>query len=429
MTSANKYRFETLAVHAGHKCDPTTGSCAVPIYQTAAYVFRDADHAANLFSLTESGYIYSRLSNPTATAFETRMAALEGGVGALAVGAGQTAELFAVCNIAGAGDEVVSSTSLYGGTYTLFANTLRKFGITFKFVDSEDPENFRKAIGPRTRALYAETIGNPKLDVLDIEAVADIAHEHGIPLIVDNTFATPYLCRPIEWGADIVIHSATKWIGGHGTSIGGVIVDSGRFDWNNGKFPELTQPDSSYHGLVYTEHFGSAAYIAKCRLQLMRDMGGPLAPLNSFLLLQGLETLSLRMERHTQNALAVARFLAQHPAVSWVSYPGLEDHPSFALAQKYLPRGAGAVITFGIHGGREAGRRFIGALELFSLVANVGDTRSLVIHPASTTHNQLTPEEQKASGVSEDLIRLSVGIEHEEDLIADLDQALKRVVS
>ncbi|MGI6082659.1 MAG: O-acetylhomoserine aminocarboxypropyltransferase/cysteine synthase family protein [Limnochordia bacterium] len=429
MTTAGKYHFDTLAVHAGHECDPTTGSCAVPIYQTAAYVFRDADHAADLFSLTDSGYIYSRLSNPTATAFETRMAALEGGVGALAVGAGQTAELFAVCNIAGAGDEIVSSTSLYGGTYTLFANTLRKFGITFKFVDPSDPDSFRKAIGPRTRALYAETIGNPKLDVPDIETVADIAHEHGIPFIVDNTFATPCLCRPIEWGADIVIHSATKWIGGHGTSIGGVIVDSGRFDWNNGKFPELTQPDNSYHGLVYTEHFGSAAYIAKCRLQLMRDMGGPLAPFNSFLLLQGLETLSLRMERHVRNATAVARFLSEHPAVSWVSYPGLENHPSFALAEKYLPQGAGAVVTFGIQGGREAGRRFIGALDLFSLVANVGDTRSLVIHPASTTHNQLTPEEQEASGVSEDLIRLSVGIEHEEDLIADLDQALKRAVS
>lgn len=429
MTSASEYHFDTLAVHAGQEPDPTTGSCAVPIYQTAAYVFRDAEHAADLFALEQSGYIYSRLSNPTTAVFERRMATLEGGVGALAVGAGQTAELFAVCNIAGAGDEIISSASLYGGTYTLFGNTLRRLGVTVKFVEPGDPESFRSAIGPHTRAIYAETIGNPRLDVLDIEAVASVAHENGIPLIVDNTFATPYLCRPLEWGADVVIHSAAKWIGGHGSSIGGVIVDGGRFAWDNGKFPELTQPDSSYHGVVYTEHFGPAAYIAKCRLQLMRDMGGPLAPFHSFLFLQGLETLAVRMERHARNAQAVARFLSEHPAVNWVSYPGLPSHASFALAQKYLPQGGGAVVTFGIRGGREAGRRFIGALELFALVANVGDTRSLVIHPASTTHHQLTREEQAASGVSEDLIRLSVGIENERDILADLDQALKRTVS
>lgn len=428
MASADKYHFDTLAVHAGQEPDPTTGSCAVPIHQTAAYVFRNAEHAANLFALEDSGYIYSRMSNPTTAVFEKRMAVLEGGVGALAVGAGQTAELFAVLNIAGAGDEIISSASLYGGTYTLFGNTLRRLGISVKFVEPDDPENFRRAIGPRTRALYAETIGNPKLDVLDIEAVARIAHENGVPLIVDNTFATPYLCRPLEWGADVVIHSATKWIGGHGSSIGGVIVDGGHFAWNNGKFPELTEPDSSYHGLVYTEHFGPAAYIAKCRLQIMRDMGGSLAPFHSFLFLQGLETLSVRMERHTGNALAVARFLSEHPAVNWVSYPGLPSHASYDLAQKYLPRGGGAVVTFGIRGGREAGRHFIGALELFALVANVGDTRSLVIHPASTTHHQLSREEQESSGVGEDLIRLSVGIENEQDILADLDQAFTRAV-
>lgn len=429
MPLTSRYHFDTLATHAGQEPDPTTGACAVPIYQTTSYVFRDADHAADIFALKKPGNIYTRIMNPTTDVFEKRIAALEGGVGAMAVAAGQTAELFAVLNIAGAGDEIVSSTSLYGGTYTLFNNVLRKLGVDVKFVDPKDPENFRRAIGPRTRALYGETIGNPQLDVLDIEAVAEIAHDNGIPLIVDNTFATPYLCRPLEWGADIVIHSATKWIGGHGSSLGGVIVDGGQFPWDNGSFPELTEPDPSYHGLVYTEAFGDAAYIMKCRLQLMRDMGGSLSPFNSFLFTQGLETLHLRMERHSANALAVARFLESHRAVGWVSYPGLASHTYNKLAQKYLAKGAGSMVTFGIKGGREAGRRFIDALELILLVANVGDTKSLVIHPASTTHQQLTPKEQAASGVSEDLVRLSVGIEAEEDIIADLSQALDRAVA
>lgn len=424
MAEEKQLRFSTLAVHGGQEPDPTTGARAVPIYQTTSYVFRDADHAADLFALREPGNIYTRITNPTTDVFEKRVAALEGGVGALAVSAGQTAELYSILNIAGAGDEVVSATTLYGGTYTLFNSTLKKFGITVKLVDPSDPANFRKAITPRTKAVYAETIGNPKLNVLDISAVADIAHEANVPLIVDNTFATPYLCRPFEWGADIVIHSVTKWIGGHGNSIGGIVVDSGRFNWANGKFPEFTEPDSSYHGLVYTEALGAAAYIGKARLQLLRDLGGCLSPFNSFLLLQGLETLHLRMERHVQNAQAVAEFLAQHPAVAWVGYPGLPSDSSYQLAQKYLPKGAGGMVTFGIKGGREAGKVFQNSLRIFSLLANVGDAKSLVIHPASTTHQQLTAEQQAASGVSEDLVRLSIGIEDSADLIADLDQAL-----
>jgi len=428
MSDTQSYRFETLAVHAGQKPDPTTGSRAVPIYQTTSYVFRDADHAANLFALKEFGNIYTRIMNPTTDVFEQRMAALEGGVGALALAAGQTAETFAILNIAEAGDEIVSSTSLYGGTWNLFRHTLPKFGIKVHFVDPSDPENFRRAITPRTKAFYAEIIGNPKGDVLDIEAVANIAHEAGVPLIVDNTFATPYLCRPFEWGADIVVHSATKFIGGHGTSIGGVIVDSGKFNWANGKFPGLTEPDPSYHGLRYVEAFGPLAYIVKARVQLLRDLGGCLSPFNSFLFLQGLETLHLRMERHVQNAMEIARWLQQHPLVSWVNYPGLPGHPSHELAKKYLPKGPGSIFTFGIKGGYEAGRRFINSVKLFSLLANVGDAKSLVIHPASTTHQQLTPEEQLAAGVTPDLIRLSIGIENVEDLKADLDQALRAAV-
>ncbi|HLT57955.1 MAG TPA: homocysteine synthase [Limnochordales bacterium] len=428
MANEQGYRFETLAVHAGQQPDPTTGSRAVPIYQTTSYVFRDTDHAANLFALKEFGNIYTRIMNPTTDVFEQRVAALEGGVGALALAAGQTAETFAILNIAEAGDEIVSATSLYGGTWNLFQHTLPKFGIKVHFVDPEDPENFRRAITPKTKALYAETIGNPKGDVLDIEAVAKIAHEAGIPLIVDNTFASPYLCRPIEWGADIVVHSATKFIGGHGTSIGGVIVDSGKFDWTNGKFPGLTEPDPSYHGIRYVEAFGPAAYIIKCRVQLLRDLGGCISPFNSFLFLQGLETLHLRMERHVENALEIARWLQEHPLVSWVNYPGLPGHPSYEKAKKYLPKGPGSIFTFGIKGGLEAGRRFINSVKLFSFLANVGDAKSLVIHPASTTHQQLTPEEQLAAGVTPDLIRLSIGIENVEDLKADLDQALRAAV-
>lgn len=420
--------FNTQAVHAGQIADPTTGARAVPIYQTTSYVFRDADHAANVFALIENADIYTRISNPTTQVFEDRMAALERGAGALAVSSGMTAVFYAILNIASAGDEIVSSANLYGGTYTLFAITLAKMGIKVIFVDQSDPENFRRAITPRTKAIYGETISNPGLDVFDIEAVAKVAHEAGVPLIIDNTFATPYLCRPLEWGADVVVHSATKWIGGHGSSIGGVIVDGGKFNWENGKYPELVEPDESYHGMVYTKKFAAAAYVAKARLQLLRDLGGVLSPFNSFLFLQGLESLSARMERHTANALEVARFLTQHPQVSWVRYPALPDHVSYQLTKKYLPAGAGGMITFGIKGGREAGRKFINELRLFSLLANVGDAKSLVIHPASTTHGQMTPEQQAESGVRDDLVRLSIGLEDCADIKADLDQALRKAI-
>lgn len=418
-------RLETLAVHAGQQPDPTTGARAVPIYQTTSYAFRNTEHAANLFALKETGNIYTRIMNPTQDVFEQRVAALEGGIGALATASGQAAITYAILNIAGAGDEIVSSSSLYGGTYNLFAHTLPKIGIKVHFVDGRDPENFRRAITPRTKALYAEIIGNPRLDVPDLEAIANIAHEHGIPFIVDNTLATPYLCRPLEHGADIVVHSATKFIGGHGTSIGGIIVDGGKFPWDNGNFPGLTEPDPSYHGLSYTRDIGAAAYIIKARVQLLRDIGAALSPFNAFLFLQGLETLHLRMERHSENALRVAQYLSEHPLVEWVHYPGLEGHESYALAKKYLPKGQGAIVTFGIRGGLEAGKRFIDALQLFSNLANVGDAKSLVIHPASTTHQQLTPEQQQSTGVTPELVRLSVGIEHVEDIIADLEQALQ----
>ncbi|MBO2532104.1 O-acetylhomoserine (thiol)-lyase [Planifilum fulgidum] len=426
MAEERQYRPETLAVHGGQEPDPTTLSRAVPIYQTTSYVFRDTEHAANLFALKEFGNIYTRIMNPTQDVFEKRIAALEGGVGALATASGQAAITYSILNIAKAGDEIVSSSSLYGGTYNLFHYTLPKLGIKVKFVDPSDPENFRRAITDRTRAVFGEIIGNPKLDVLDLETVAAIAHEAGIPLIVDNTFATPHLCRPFDYGADIVVHSATKFIGGHGTSIGGVIVDSGKFDWTNGKFPELTEPDPSYHGVSYTEAVGPMAYIIKARVQLLRDIGAALSPFNAFLFLQGLETLHLRMERHSENALKIARYLREHDAVEWVSYPGLEDHPSHELAKKYLPKGQGAILTFGIRGGLEAGKKLIESLKLFSHLANVGDSKSLVIHPASTTHQQLTPEEQLSTGVTPDLVRLSVGTEAVEDLIDDLDQALKK---
>ncbi len=425
--SEQSWRFDTLALHGGHVPDPTTGARAVPIYQTTSYVFENADHAASLFALEKAGNIYTRIMNPTTDVFEQRMALLEGGVGALALASGQAAETIALLNILRAGDELVSSSTLYGGTYNLFAVTLHKLGITTRFVDASDPENFRHAINPKTKALYAETIGNPKMDVLDIEPVARIAHEAGVPLIVDSTFATPYLCRPFDYGADVVVHSATKYIGGHGTSIGGVIVDSGRFDWSNGKFSELVDPDPSYHGVSYTQSFGPAAYIAKARVQLLRDLGPALSPFNAFLFLQGLETLSLRMDRHSANALKVARFLEEHPKVSWVAYPGLTSHPNHGLAQKYLRKGmAGGIMGFGIRGGLEAGKRFIDGVKLLSLLANVGDAKSLVIHPASTTHQQLTTEQRLEAGVTDDFVRLSVGIEDVQDILGDLDQALAK---
>ena len=417
--------FETLALHGGQKADPTTNARAVPIYQTTSYLFNDADHASNLFGLKEFGNIYTRIMNPTTDVFEQRMTLLEGGVGAVAVGSGQAAETLAILNLMGAGDELISSASLYGGTYNLFHHTLPKLGIIVKFVDPKDPANFRQAFTSKTKAVYAETLGNPRLDTLDIQAVADIAHENGVPLIIDNTLASPYLVNPIKWGADIVVHSATKFIGGHGTSIGGVVVDAGKFDYGNGKFPGFSEPDDSYHGLRYVD-LGNLAFILKFRVQMLRDLGPALSPFNSFLFLQGLETLPLRMERHSQNAMAVAQFLQKHESVAWVNYPGLPDNEYHAAAVKYHREGMfGAIIGFGIKGGLEAGRKFINKLELFSLLANVGDAKSLVIHPASTTHSQLTVDEQFATGVSPDFVRLSVGLETIGDLLADLDQALK----
>jgi O-acetylhomoserine (thiol)-lyase len=423
-----EWGFDTLALHGGQEVDPYTLSRAVPIYQTTSYLFRDTEHAARLFAVEEEGNIYSRIMNPTVSVFEKRVALLEGGVGALATASGQSAELIAILNIAKEGDEIVSSISLYGGTYNLFAVTLKRLGINVKFVDPSDPENFRKAITPRTKAIYAETLGNPKLDTLDIERVAHIAHNAGIPLIIDNTIPSPYLVRPIDYGADIVIHSATKFIGGHGTSIGGIIVDSGKFNWQNGKFPEITEPDSTYHGLNYIEKFGASAYIAKARLQLMRDLGACMSPFNAFLFLLGLETLPVRMERHSQNAMKVAEFLKSHPKVSWVNYPGLPDNPYYNIARKYFRRGLfGAIIGFGVKGGLEAGKKFINNLKLLSHLANIGDAKSLAIHPASTTHAQLTPEEQISAGVTPDFIRLSIGLESVDDIIYDIDQALSKV--
>ena len=426
LNSNRTYGFETLSLHAGQEtADSATNARAVPIYQTTSYVFDSPEHAADLFGLRQFGNIYTRIMNPTQDAFERRIAALEGGVGALATASGQSAETLAILNIAGAGDEIISSASLYGGTYNLFHYTLPKLGITVRFVDSRDPENFRPAINERTKAIFAETIGNPRLDTLDIQAVADIAHENGIPLILDNTLPTPYLVQPFKYGCDIVVHSATKFIGGHGTAIGGVIVDSGKFDWTSGRFPGFTEPDPSYHGLRYVEALGNIAYIIKARVQLLRDIGPAIAPLNSFLFLQGLETLPLRMERHSQNALRIAEFLEGHPSVNWVSYPGLKSHPQYELAAKYHTHGYGAILGFGIKGGLEAGKQLIRHVELFSHLANVGDAKSLIIHPASTTHSQLTPEEQFETGVTSDFVRLSVGLETVDDLIDDLDQALK----
>ena len=425
--SAPALRFETLALHAGQEDpDPTTRARAVPIYQTTSYVFEDGEDAADLFALRKFGNIYTRIMNPTQDVFERRVAALEGGVGALATASGQAAEFLALVNLASAGDEIISSSQLYGGTYNLFSQTLPRLGINVLFVDGREPENFRRAITPKTRAIYAETVGNPSLDTLDIRAVADIAHAAGVPLVIDNTLPSPYLVNPLRHGADIVVHSATKFIGGHGTSIGGVIVDGGKFDWaGSGRFASFTEPDPSYHGVRYVEAFGPAAFIIKARVQLLRDLGPAVSPINSWLFLQGLETLPLRMERHSENALRVAQFLEGHPAVSWVRYPGLPSHPTHAIAQRYHQNGYGAIVGFGIKGGLEAGRRFVNSVKLFSLLANVGDAKSLVIHPASTTHAQLSEAEQVASGVSPDFVRLSVGVEHIDDILADLDQSLR----
>jgi O-acetylhomoserine (thiol)-lyase len=422
--------LSTLALHAGQAPDPTTGARAVPIYQTTSFVFKNTEHAANLFALKEFGNIYTRIMNPTTDVFEQRIAAIEGGSGALAVSSGQAATSFALLNITQLGDEIVSANNLYGGTYQLFHYTMPKLGREVKFVDSTKPEAFRKAVTPKTRALFAETIGNPKLDVPDFEALAEIAHQAGVPLIVDNTIGIG-LARPLLQGADVVVASATKYIGGHGTSIGGVIVDSGKFQWNNGKFPEFTQPDPSYHGLKYWDVFGNfpglgnVAFIIKARVQLLRDLGSCMSPFNAFQFLQGLETLPLRQERHSHNALEIARFLQGHKLVTWVIYPGLPDNPNHKMAAKYLKNGFGGILGFGIKGGLEAGKKFINSVKLLSHLANIGDAKSLVIHPASTTHQQLSAEEQAATGVTADYVRLSIGLEDPKDIRADIDQALK----
>lgn len=420
-----KLGFDTLQVHGGQTPDPTTGARAVPIYQTTSYVFRDSEHAANLFALKEGGNIYTRIMNPTSDVFEQRMALLEGGAGALAVSSGSAAITYAIMNIAGAGDEIVAASTLYGGTFNLFAVTLPKYGIKTIFVNPDDTENFRKAITPKTKALYVETIGNPIINIADLEKISKIAHENGIPLIVDNTFATPYLCKPLEFGADIVVYSATKFIGGHGTSIGGIVVDGGKFDWaKSGKFSGFTEPDPSYHGVKYAD-LGPVAYVAKMRVQLLRDTGACISPFNSFLFLQGLETLSLRMDKHIANTKRVIEYLKKSEYVAWVNYPELEDNKYKELSKKYLPKGPGSIFTFGIKGGVEAGRKFIDSLKIFSHLANVADAKSLVIHPASTTHAQLNEEQQKGAGVTPDMVRISIGIEDADDLIWDLDQALK----
>ena len=424
-----KLKIETLALHGGQDADPTTGSRAVPIYQTTSYQFKDTEHAANLFGLKEFGNIYTRLMNPTTDVFEKRMALLDGGVGALAVASGQSAITLALLNIAHAGDEIVSADNLYGGTYNLFHYTFPRLGITVNFVKSNDLDALQSAITPKTKAIYAESIGNPKLDMVDIEGIAGVAHKNGIPFVLDNT-VSPYLLRPIDFGVDIVVYSATKFIGGHGTSLGGVIVDSGKFDWTNGKFPLIADPDPSYHGLNFVEALkpmGNIAYITKARVSLLRDLGPALSPFNSFLFLQGLETIHLRMPRHSENALAVAGYLEKHPKVSWVNYPGLKSSPEQQRVKKYLPKGAGAILGFGIKGGAEAGKKFIESLEFISHLANVGDAKTLAIHPATTTHQQLSAEEQLATGVTPDFIRLSIGIEHIDDIIADIEQALTNV--
>ncbi len=419
--------FATRSLHAGQKPDPATGARAVPIYQTTSFVFENSDHAAALFGLQQFGNIYTRIMNPTTAVFEERVASLEGGVAALAVSSGQAAQFLALTSLMQAGDHMVASATLYGGTYTQFDVSFRRLGIETTFVEPDDPENFRKAIRPNTRCIYGETVANPRMNVLDIAAVAKIAHENNIPLVIDNTLASPFLCRPFEHGADIVLHSATKFLGGHGTSIGGIIVDGGKFDWKSGHFPQINQPSPGYHGMNFADVFGAIAFIIKARVDGLRDYGPCISPFNSFLFLQGIETLPLRMKQHAANALAVAGWLEKHPKVNWVKYPGLASSPYGALAEKYLPKGAGAVLTFGIQGGKEAGRKFIDSLQLFSHLANLGDAKSLAIHPATTTHQQLTDADQAAAGITPDLVRLSVGIEDAEDILWDLEQALAGV--
>lgn len=422
---AHALGFQTQALHAGYTPEPTTGSRAVPLYQTASYQFRDTDHAAALFALTEPGNIYTRIMNPTTDVFEQRIAALEGGIGALATASGQAAETLTALTLANAGDEFITTSALYGGTYTLFSHSLRRLGITARFVQGTEPADFEQQINDRTRFIYLETIGNPKLEIPDFEGIAQLAHSYGLPLVVDNTFGTPYLFEPFKWGVNISLHSTTKWIGGHGLSIGGVIIDGGKFDWKaSGRHDGIVKPEPAYHGAVLADVLGPAAFIGRARVVGLRDFGGSQAPFNSFLNLIGLETLSLRMERHVANTLAVAEYLSGHQAVEWVNYPGLPSHPSYARAQKYLPRGAGAVLGFGIRGGRQAGRAFIDSLKVFSHLANVGDTRSLAIHPATTTHSQLSADEQAATGVTDDFVRLSVGLEDISDILWDLEQAL-----
>ncbi len=425
MTEAHEFGFATRAIHAGQRPDPETGARAQPIYATTSFVFDDAQHAADLFALQTYGNIYTRIGNPTTAAFEERMASLEGGLGAVATASGQAAQLIAVLSLCEAGDEIVASRSLYGGTYTQFDVTLRKMGISTTFVDLDDEAQLVTAIGERTKLVYGETIGNPRADVLDIAAVADVAHAHGLPLVVDNTFATPALCRPIDHGADIVVHSATKFIGGHGVAIGGVIVESGTFPWDNDRFPQITEPSPAYHGLRFWENFREYAYLTKARVELLRDTGASLSPFNSFLFLLGLETLPLRMDRHVANAEAVARFLQGHPAVSWVSYPIFDDNPWTPLARRYTPKGPGAVFTFGLRGGYDAGVAFIEGVELASHLANIGDAKTLVIHPASTTHQQVPVREREAAGVGDDMIRISVGLEDVDDIVWDLGNALE----
>lgn len=423
---SNDLEFNSKLLHSGFPGDDTTLSSAVPIYQTSSYLFKSPEHAADLFALKEFGNIYTRIGNPTNEVFEKRIADLEGGVGALAASSGMAAISMAVLNIAGSGDEIVAATSLYGGTFNLFNYTFRRLGIKTIFVDPEDPLNFEKAITPKTRLIYTESLGNPKLDVLDIEKVAKIAHNNGIPLFIDNTVTSPYLLKPIQYGADIVIHSATKIIGGHGTSIGGIVIDSGNFNWESGKFPELVEPDPSYHGIRYVDSFGAMAYIIKLRVTILRDFGSALSPFNAFLFLQGLESLHVRMKRHCENAQKAAEFLESHPKVSWVNYPGLKSNKYHELAKKYLPKGCGAIIGFGIKGGYDAGKKFISSVKLFSHLANILDAKSLVIHPASTTHQQLSEKEQRETGVTPDYIRLSIGIEDIDDITKDLDQALNK---
>lgn len=421
---AHEMGFATRCLHAGHTPDKASLARAVPIYQSTSFVFENSAHAAALFGLQQFGNIYTRIMNPTTDVFEQRVASLEGGIAGLATSSGQAAQFLALSSLVGQGEEIVAASTLYGGTYTQFDVSFRRIGINVKFVEPDDPENFRKAITPRTRAIYGETIANPRMNVLDIEKVAAIAHEAGVPLVIDNTMASPYLCRPMEHGADIVVHSATKFLGGHGTSIGGIIIDSGKFPWSD-KFPAITKPSPGYHGMVFSETFGNLAYIIKVRVEGLRDFGPCISPFNSFLFIQGVETLKPRMEQHSRNALAVAEWLGKHPAVTWVKYPGLKSSPYYALSQKYLPKGQGSIVTFGIKGGSAAGSKLIDSVQLFSHLANLGDSKSLIIHPASTTHQQLSDEQQMEAGVTKDLVRLSVGIEDVEDIIWDLGQAIE----